>query len=115
MYGINQIDVPQLVAWMDSDSESFLLVDVRSSAEMARGMLPGAVAMPMHVIPVRTDELRKASKIVFYCQSGARSGQVCAFLQQHGFDQVFNLAGGIADWQRRGYVDEGALQPSLAV
>jgi len=115
MYGIKQIDVPQLLNWMETDTESFLLVDVRSSNEMAYGMLPNAVAMPMHLVPMRMDELKKASKVVFYCQTGARSGQVCAFLQQHGFEQVFNLAGGIVDWQRRGYANEAPLRPSFAV
>lgn len=115
MYGIKQIDVPQLLDWMDSEPESFLLVDVRSSNEMAYGMLPGAVAMPMHLVPMRMEELKQAPKVVFYCQTGARSGQVCAFLQQHGFEQVFNLAGGIVDWQRRGHANEAPLQPSFAV
>lgn len=114
MFGITEIDAPALQVWMQGEPESFLLVDVRSMSEMAYGMLPGAAAMPMHLIPVRIQELQKAKKIVFYCQTGARSGQVCAFLQQQGFDKVFNLRGGIVDWSGRGYAVETPQRRSLA-
>lgn len=114
MFGIKEIDAPELLALMEDESESFLLVDVRSTREMAFGMLPGAAAMPMHLVPIRMDELRREPKVVFYCQTGARSGQVCAFLQQQGIEQVFNLRGGIVDWYRRGYAVEAPRRSSLA-
>jgi rhodanese-related sulfurtransferase len=114
MLGIKVIDAPELQVLMHSEPESFLLVDVRSIREMAYGMLPGAAAMPMHLIPVRIEELRNAQKVVFYCQTGARSGRVCAFLHQQGIEQVFNLRGGIVDWCRRGYAVEAPERPSLA-
>ena len=114
MFGIKEIAAPELLDLMQGEPESFLLVDVRSTSEMAYGMLPGAAAMPMHLVPVRLEELRSAQKVVFYCQTGARSGQVCAFLQQQGIDQVFNLRGGIVDWYRRGYTVEAPQRTSLA-
>ena len=102
MFGIQEIDVSQLTAMMENEPESFRLVDVRSLNEMAQGMLPGAEAMPMHLVPLRVDTFREAQKTVFYCRTGARSAQVCAFLQQQGIDQVINLRGGIVDWHRQG-------------
>ncbi len=114
MFGINEIDAPQLLTLMDEEAESFLLVDVRSMNEMAYGMLPGAVAMPMHLVPVRMEELRKERKVVFYCQTGARSGQVCAFLQRQGIEHVYNLRGGIVDWHRRGYSAQAPGHAALA-
>jgi rhodanese-related sulfurtransferase len=113
MFGIKEIDTPELRVLMQAEPESFLLVDVRSMSEMAYGMLPGAAAIPMHLIPVRIQELQKAQKVVFYCQTGARSGQVCAFLQQQGIEHVFNLRGGIVDWCRRGYAVEAPQRPGL--
>jgi len=113
MLGIREIDSLKLLALMNNEPESFLLVDVRSTNEMANGMLPGATALPMHLVPVRMEELRREQKVVFYCQTGARSGQVCAFLQQRGIEQVFNLGGGIVDWQRRGYAVDVPQRPSF--
>ena len=113
MFGIREINVPDLIALMADGPESFLLVDVRSTNEMAYGMLPGAAAMPMHLIPIRMEELRSAEKVVFYCQTGARSGRVCAFLQQQGIEHVYNLRGGIVDWYRRGHTAEAPRRTSL--
>jgi rhodanese-related sulfurtransferase len=114
MVGIKEIDAAELSDWIENASDSFSLIDVRGAAEMAQGVLPAAETMPMHLIPLRIAELRKRGKIVFYCHSGARSGQVCAFLQQHGISQVFNLRGGIVDWFRRGLPLEAPPLSSMA-
>ena len=74
------------------------LIDVRSEAEVARGVIPGAEHIPMHLIPLRVQELAADTPTVFYCHSGNRSGQVTAFLMQHGLSQVMNLQGGILGW-----------------
>ena len=111
---IEEIDSHQLSAWMEADPEGFLLVDVRSPAEMAQGILPDAEPVPMHLVPVRMGEWRNQTKIVFYCRSGARSAQVCAFLQQQGFSQVFNLRAGIIDWYRQGYAIEAPKLTRMA-
>ncbi len=114
MFAIQEIDGPQLAALMESEAQDFLLVDVRSMAEMMQGMLPNASAVPMHLVPTRLDEWRNQEKIVFYCRTGARSAQVCAFLQQQGISQVVNLRGGIVDWYRRGHAIEMPEASSLA-
>ena len=41
---------------------------------------------------------RARSPIACICHHGARSAQVVAFLLQQGFDDVYNLAGGIDAW-----------------
>ena len=56
-----------------------------------------------------------SAKAVVYCRTGARSAQVCAFLQQHGINQAVNLRGGIVDWYRRGLPIETPPAASLAV
>ncbi len=103
MPGIQEVDSVQLAAWIEEGPGKLRLVDVRSLAEIARGILAGAEVMPMHLIPLRFNELDRNERIVFYCRTGARSGQVCAFLQQQGFTRVINLRGGIVDWHRQGY------------
>ena len=103
MSGIQEIDAPQLAGMVASNEDDYLLVDVRTPAEMAHGMLAGAEAVPMHLVPLRLDEWRSKAKIVVYCRTGARSGQVCAWLQQQGVEQAINLSGGIVGWHRQGY------------
>ena len=73
------------------------IVDVRSPAEFADGAYPGAVNIPLPLLPLRMKELEPRDKpVVLYCASGARSGQGMRFLKQNGFTDVVN-AGGLED------------------
>jgi phage shock protein E len=73
------------------------IVDVRSPAEFKDGAYPGAVNIPLPLLPLRMAELGpKTAPIVLYCASGARSGQGMRFLKQNGFTDVIN-AGGLED------------------
>jgi rhodanese-related sulfurtransferase len=79
-----------------------LLVDVRTDQEVSRGVIPGARHIPLHLLPARFEEIDRARAVVFYCQSGARSAQACAFLSGKGWQEVYNLAGGINAWVSKG-------------
>ena len=83
-------------------SSQALLLDVREQWEVdvAAIVLPGVAAkhIPMGRIPERLDELDPAQSIVCICHHGVRSLQVVAFLERHGFESVYNLAGGIDAW-----------------
>jgi rhodanese-related sulfurtransferase len=78
------------------------LVDIRTPVEVAGGAITDAVLLPMHLIPLRMDELPKDKEVVLYCRSGARSYHACSYLIQQGFDNVVNLRGGIIGWARGG-------------
>lgn len=83
-----------------------LLVDVREDWELAIARLEQAVHIPMNEIPDRLQELDRDREIVVICRSGMRSGQVARYLEQHGFEHVWNLAGGIIAWSEE-------IDPSL--
>jgi len=85
-----------------AEAEGLLLVDIRTPAEIAQGLIPGALQLPMHLIPLRMSEIPKDQDVVIYCRSGARSYQACAYLMQHGYGRVLNLRGGIIAWARHG-------------
>ncbi|HEY2862504.1 MAG TPA: rhodanese-like domain-containing protein [Casimicrobiaceae bacterium] len=78
------------------------IVDVRTAPEVARGTITGATHIELSTLPARHPELDRDSPVVFICQSGARSGQACAYLAQRGFTHACNLAGGIAGWMSAG-------------
>ncbi len=102
MFGFHELDVDTLKQWLEK-SEPLRLVDVRTPAEMSRGVISGAELLPLHLLPLKVSEFSPEQRIVFYCQSGARSAQACAFLTQHGFESVYNLRGGVSAWARMGY------------
>jgi phage shock protein E len=76
------------------------IVDVRSPAEFKDEAYPGAVNIPLPLLPLKMKDLEpKSTPIVLYCASGARSGQGMRFLKQNGFTDVIN-AGGLDDMPR---------------
>lgn len=99
---INEIDSQTLQQRLAA-GEDLLLVDIRTPAEVAQGIIPGCMKLPMHLIPLRMNELPKNKDVVLYCRSGARSYQACAYLMQQGQERVLNLRGGIIAWARHGY------------
>lgn len=105
MYGINEIDSQTLADLLAKNPEGIRLVDVRSPGEMAQGMIAGGEPMPLHLVPLRADEIMRSDKpVVLYCRSGSRSAQACMFLIGRGgnAERIINLRGGIMDWVRQG-------------
>ncbi len=84
-------------------AQPLLLVDVRNDDEVARGIIQGAVHIPLAMLPVQYESLAKAENIVFYCHSGVRSAHAAAFAASKGSKHVFNLAGGVLAWNKAGY------------
>lgn len=79
-----------------------VLIDVRTDAEVGRGIIPGATHISLQTLTARYQEIDRDRPVVFYCQSGARSAQASYFLASEGWDPVYNLAGGIVGWAQRG-------------
>jgi len=99
---IQEIDSAELKTRLDA-GEAIELLDIRSDAEVAQGVLPEAQHLPMHLIPLKMNDFPKDREVVLYCRSGARSYHACAYLLQQGITNVVNLRGGIIDWARQGY------------
>lgn len=90
-------DLPNLIA-----SGNAQLVDVRTDAEIARGRIGGAICLPLHLLPLRLQDLDAKKSTVFYCQMGGRSAQAAAFAAAQGLGDVYNLQGGITAWAHAG-------------
>ena len=99
---MQQISPEQLQAWLSDPARSKpVLVDVREPWEFEICHLADARLMPMNTIPARLAELDADADTVVICHHGARSMQVAMFLQQQGFTNLYNLAGGVAAWARQ--------------
>ena len=79
-------------------SSDVVLLDVREHSELAMASVPEAVHIPMNEIPARIGELDRDRPLVVMCHGGGRSRRVAEFLRANGFDNVFNLRGGIDSW-----------------
>ena len=80
-----------------------LLIDVREESEYRGelGHIPGAHLIPLKELPERTCELANARgrDIVAICRVGVRSATAAAILTGLGFEQVWNLKGGMIEWK----------------
>lgn len=98
---------------MISARDDLLIVDVREAWEYATAHLPAARLVPRGTLEGAADPHYKhrdpvlcqayARPIVLYCQTGGRSAMAVATLNEMGFHEVYNLAGGIEIWEAEDY------------
>lgn len=93
------INASAAVSLMNQDN--VVVLDVREADEYAKGHIEGAIYIPYGKLKDRLAEFdsHRASTVIVTCQSGVRSGTVCGMLQARGFASVFNLAGGMTQWE----------------
>jgi len=74
--------------------EDQVILDVRKAFEVATGIIPGAVHIPLDELRDRIGELPKDKEVLAYCAVGLRGYLACRILAQRGF-ACRNLTGGI--------------------
>ena len=79
-------------------SARVVLLDVREHGELEVAAVSGALHIPMREIPARLADLDRDTPLVVMCHSGGRSRRVAEYLLGNGFENVFNLRGGIDAW-----------------
>lgn len=94
------ITVKELKERMDR-GEDLVVVDVREPAEYERGHIT-PLLIPVGELVTRMDELEpyRNRELIIHCRSGKRSAAAVAVLQQNGFSNPRNLAGGMLAWKQ---------------
>lgn len=77
------------------------IVDVREDAEVAEGMIPGAIHIPLGQLTSRAGELDREQPVVTVCRSGKRSARAAEELAAAGF-QADTMGGGMIAWRNAG-------------
>jgi rhodanese-related sulfurtransferase len=75
-----------------------VLLDVREPWEFSICHIQGSQLIPMREIRYSVEQLDPGRETVVICHTGIRSQHVCHFLEQQGFDKVYNLWGGVHAW-----------------
>lgn len=80
------------------------VLDVRTPAEYAAGHLPGAVNIDVESssFEQQVSELPKDDTYFVYCRTGNRSGVATDQMADLGFTDLYDLQGGVVDWQAAG-------------
>jgi len=91
------ISVDELKELIDNQAD-FQLIDVREPFEYEAANIAGEL-IPLQTVPQHVDKISKDKQVVVMCRSGKRSANAISFLEQSGFDNLYNLEGGILDWK----------------
>jgi len=91
------ISQEDFISRQQSDS-NFLLLDVRSAEEFAKGHIEGAKNISHSEIVKRINELPKDIDLIIYCRSGKRAGIAAKLLTKYGFEKLYHLDGDMNGW-----------------
>lgn len=89
---------------MDSH-QPFILIDCREENEWNEGHIKGAILLPLSRFADQYKEILKDKEqiIITQCRSGQRSKRAAQFLVAEGYQNVYNLEGGILGWEANQY------------
>lgn len=94
---------PEEVKQRLDSGEKLHLIDVREPGENAEFNI-GGLLLPVGMIQsmqIEDIEDLKDEEVILYCRSGNRSGIAAMTLDQLGFTNTKNLAGGMLAWQQK--------------
>lgn len=80
-----------------------VLIDVRASGEYQSFHIENAINIQAPDLRFRHQELDPERPTVLICSTGHRSSLGASILKQHGFHNVFNVAGGMSGYSASGY------------
>ena len=85
------------------DSGQVTVVDVREPWEYEKDHIAGAKLIPLaRIISAPGDQI-KDDHVVFVCEVGQRSGVAAEVAASLGFENLYNLEGGMTAWRQHGY------------
>ncbi|MHB8232763.1 MAG: rhodanese-like domain-containing protein [bacterium] len=90
----------------EDKNKNTVIIDVREPHEFSGslGHIENAKSIPIKLLPLKIKELEayKDKEIIAVCHSGARSHSACGVLKRHGFNNAYNLKGGMLLWKKSG-------------
>lgn len=89
---------------------SIAIIDIRTPEEYRCGYIRGAVNLDFYSSDFndRLRSLERNKRYLIYCRAGIRGRIAQEMMRALGFDEVYNLSGGIFGWESEGYpVEKG--------
>jgi adenylyltransferase/sulfurtransferase len=95
---MQKISPNELKTWMD-EKQPFMLIDVRETWEREAFNI-GGEHIPQNEIIDRRGEMPVDKPVVVYCEKGIRSTIIIQRLEAMGYDNLYNLSGGMSNWKK---------------
>jgi hydroxyacylglutathione hydrolase len=112
---VSQISVADLKK-MIAAQPNLQVVDVRRPAEYNGGHVPRAMNAPLGQLSkfLPSLNLRPNDQTAVICAGGFRSSAATSIMQQHGFTNLLNVAGGTSAWVEAGFEIEKPAQAAAS-
>lgn len=96
--GGQAVSPQQLSTFVNRDEA--LVLDVRDNNEFRKGHITDSTNIPLKDLPGRLSELEKHKEkpIIVVCKIGHQAGSAGKILAANGFNQIYKLRGGLAEW-----------------
>ena len=91
--------------------KELIVIDVRTPQEQKKYHIAGSYLVPLADLIRGKHKLSKDQAVLLYCAVGGRSALAANILNNQGFQEVYNLAGGIESWLSRGLAVEISREP----
>jgi rhodanese-related sulfurtransferase len=87
------------------ENESIQLLDVRTKEEFCAGKIKHAqnIYIVNDDFRARAEMLDKDKPVYLYCKTGGRSAKAAEVLKEMGFKIIYDMSGGIKEWDEKGY------------
>src|SRR3954471_17113355 len=99
---MTSITVDQLKERLDK-GEKINLIDCREPHEYAEFNLGGKLIPLGKIQTMQIEDIEnlKEEEVIIHCRSGQRSMMACMMLDQMGFENTYNLVGGVLAWKAK--------------
>jgi len=96
---LKTISLSQWKSIYDNDKD-YVLIDLRTQREINEGFIEGAINIDFYSPDFKNqlNNLDKTKKYLIYCRSGGRSSKALELTKELGFNEVYDLKGGISSW-----------------
>ena len=94
----------QFDALRKADTNSTVVLDVRTRKEYSEGHIPNSVLVDFNSDDFEKElaKLDKNKTYLVHCAAGGRSARACKKMDALGFKKVYNLEGGMGAWEKAG-------------
>ena len=84
--------------------DEIVLIDVRTPQEYEQGHIENSVNINIagDSFKEEVEKLDKSQPVYVYCKVGGRSARAASMLKEMGFEEVYDLEGGIRNWESSG-------------
>lgn len=102
--GASRSTIDPADATLKINHDDAVVIDVRSIKEFSEGHILHAENIPLNGLKDQLPRLEKYKQrpVILVCRSGSRSRAAAGMLRKAGFEQVYNLRGGMLAWENAG-------------